>query len=33
MTEQFHCLACKSPFSKMRLENGGEESRGGSEGS
>jgi|GEM_PF-3142776 ring-1,2-phenylacetyl-CoA epoxidase subunit PaaD len=33
MTEQFHCLACKSPFSKMRLESGGEEGRGGSEGS
>jgi len=21
MTEQYHCLACKSPFSRMRWEN------------
>ena len=31
ITEQFHCLDCKSPFSRMRLETGGEDSRGGSE--
>ena len=26
MTEQFHCLSCKSPFSKMRLDKSGDES-------
>jgi len=31
MTEQYHCLACKSPFSKMRWESAGEDESASSE--